>query len=80
MSTNVLEIIGLFRSRRQVAQAAGMTSSSSVDGWVARDSIPYRYKKELLRNCEAFGVDRHALYVVLVKELAEILTGESDEK
>ncbi|MBL4753589.1 MAG: hypothetical protein JKY52_08375 [Flavobacteriales bacterium] len=79
MNKNVLEIIGLFRSRHQVAQAAGMTSSSSVDGWVARGSIPHEKRLELLHNCEKFGVESHTLYGLLITDYFNILTGESDE-
>ena len=78
MSKNIDDIIGLFKSRTDVARAACVANDSTVGGWVARESIPHEKRLELLRNCEAYGVRQHALYGLLIKEYFDVLTGWDD--
>jgi len=76
MSKNIDDIIGLFKSRADVAKAACVANDSTVGGWVARGSIPHKNRLNLLRNCEAYGVNQHTLYGLLITDYFDILTGE----
>ena len=73
MTKNVDEIIALFKSHADVAQATGMSSASSVSSWVARGKIPHEKRVKLFRNCETFDVSQDALFELLMVDYYNVL-------
>ena len=76
---NVEKILSLYKSRVDVAKAAGVKGKSAVTNWIRRGSIPREACLNMLRSDDEFRIGL-TLLVYLTKEYMEAFEGESNDR